>query len=298
VPNVFRETSYEQIVHEIASPLIALRGPNEGFVFGSAFVIGRGIALTAYHVIADLVEKFDGVRDVPANLDISFHMAMCLTIDGGKTTVPLGVLRAWNSVPMDLAILAFGVPEDFPDTHTWKLPRLSLLPPKIGTPIAAFGFHRSEITALEAPFSYSMDLKPRTSTGVVVDVHHELRDRGKLPFPCFQTDARFDSGMSGGPIFDDSGHICGVVCTSVAPYGPGDDWASYGCSLWPLIGTLVDLDFESVTGTSGGPYYPALQLFQDKHLSAVDLEHVGLSIGPNNERKPYANYDGRNWNRG
>ena len=36
-----------------------------------------------------------------------------------------------------------------------------------------------------------------------------------LPFPCYHVGARFDAGMSGGPVFDEYGSLCGLVCASL-----------------------------------------------------------------------------------
>ena len=293
--NVFAETRDDQAVHALASPLLTIRHGQDQYASGTAVVVGAGYALTAYHVLADFVERYEGVRNVSAHLNITFEIFMYLTVDQGKSQIPLKVLRAWNSPPLDLALLAFGVPQDFPDTHRWTMPRLTLRPPKVGTRIAAFGFPNSELKALEQPNSYSLDVHARTSTGVVQEIHHERRDLARMPFPCFRTDARYDGGMSGGPIFDDSGHLCGIVCSSLPPFEEGESHTSYGCSLWPMVGIL--LDSASPTG-SGGDYRPVMQLFRERSLSAVDLDQVTLDIGLGGERIPQVSYQGHVWQSG
>jgi hypothetical protein len=55
-----------------------------------------------------------------------------------------------------------------------------------------------------------------------------------LSFPCFQVNARFDHGMSGGPVFDETGCLVGVICASL----PGEDGAehvSYVAGLAPML---------------------------------------------------------------
>jgi hypothetical protein len=32
-----------------------------------------------------------------------------------------------------------------------------------------------------------------------------------LPFPCFEIEARFDPGMSGGMVIDQAGALCGLI---------------------------------------------------------------------------------------
>ena len=75
----FVETGPENLVHEIVSPIIAVRNGREEFVSGTAFMIGRGFALTAHHVISDFVARYEGVRDVESNLNATYEMLVLLT---------------------------------------------------------------------------------------------------------------------------------------------------------------------------------------------------------------------------
>lgn len=54
----------------------------------------------------------------------------------------------------------------------------------------------------------------RLSFGYVSTIFEKMRDRVMLPFPCIQTDVPIYGGNSGGPLFDVSGRICAVHCTS------------------------------------------------------------------------------------
>lgn len=71
--------------------------------------------------------------------------------------------------------------------------------------------------------------------GKIIDVHPEYRDQAFLSFPCFRTNARFDPGMSGGPILNEAGYVCGVVCSSSPPSEDGEDHLSYGSMIWPAL---------------------------------------------------------------
>jgi hypothetical protein len=68
------------------------------------------------------------------------------------------------------------------------------------------------------------------------------RDCALLKFSCFETNARFDPGMSGGPIWNERGFVCGVVCASSSSLN------SYGSLLWLALGIYVE-----VAPTTGGP---------------------------------------------
>jgi hypothetical protein len=45
---------------------------------------------------------------------------------------------------------------------------------------------------------------PSTSSGEVIEIDDKFRDTGLLKFPCFRVNARFDPGLSGGPMFNGS----------------------------------------------------------------------------------------------
>lgn len=51
--------------------------------------------------------------------------------------------------------------------------------------------------------------------GVVNNVYNGYRDRVMLPCPCFEVGVNFGSRMSGGPVFDEQGKICGIVSSSI-----------------------------------------------------------------------------------
>ena len=126
----------------------------------------------------------------------------------------------------DLALLRAGMlvdnkPREFP------MVRLSARVPKPGTKILAQGYARFTVASdtttdnlREIAFNHNFSV----STGQVLEVYPQGRDTlqdldgnytGKLPTVCFETSARFEPGMSGGPVMDEAGAICGIVATGV-----------------------------------------------------------------------------------
>jgi hypothetical protein len=290
----FKETPPTQMIHEVAMPLIAVDSTGaQHFVSGTAFVIGRGWAVTAYHVLEDFAWRYNKVRWRDGTLEASFQLLGMLSLDGDTRHLPLRIMRAWRATPLDIAVLALGVPEDWPNDHLWKVPKISLLPPKIGEPIFGFGFANSSVSQDPSSSIPTVDLHPRTTTGSVVEVHHELRDTARLPFPSFRTNARFDPGMSGGPIFNGrSGDVCGVICSSLPATTDEEDHISYASTLWPIIATLVDTTGTSV---SGGTPYPLRRLFENGTLYTEDLANVQLITDTNGLRHAQARYNVLEW---
>jgi Trypsin-like peptidase domain len=291
-PPLFTRTPPEQGVHEFVSPLIAVRHGREEFVGGTAFLIGPGFALTAWHVIADYVERYEKLTATSKHVDISFEMLLFFSLDAGRDLMPMKVLRTWVSEGSDIAVLAVGIPPEREPSYRWRRPVLRLLPPKVGTPIAAFGFPESLAEDRTDKAHINLQLHPRTATGVVQDVHHERRDDARLKFPCYLTNARFDSGMSGGPVFDSLGHVCGVVCSGMPPFHSGGQHTSYAATLWPIVATMTDVRGDNV---ASGSYTPHMSQFQQGVFAAVDLSQVSVHPGQKGGWMPQASYKGSDW---
>lgn len=289
----FKETEFSQPINQVVMPLIAVRNGSDEYASGSAFLIGRGWAVTAYHVVEDFVERYDGVRPKGGNTDISFEMLGYLALDGGKRILPLKVLRAWRVEPLDIAVLALGVPQDWPDDHIWKVPAIDLLPPPVGTPIVGFGFANGKIEKNGPGDPATLTIAPSTSIGTVVEIHHRLRNSSRLPFPCFRTNARFDGGMSGGPVLNNqTGRVCGVICSSLPATTDDEEHVSYASTLWPLLATLVD---ASATSVSGATPYPLAKLYENGTLEAEHLAAISIHESPSGTYVPSARYDAQRW---
>lgn len=290
----FKPTGTDQLIHEIATPLVAVgKDGRQEFISGTAFIIGPGWGVTAFHVLEDFAWRYNQVRFNKGNLNTSFQLLALLTLDKGSHHLPLRVLRAWRANPLDLAVLALGVPSDWPEGHRWKVPAIDLLPPKVGTSVFAFGFANPTVARTSDSPYVTVNLMPHTTTGKVIEIHHELRDSSRLPFPCFRTNARFDGGMSGGPVFSNvTGHLCGVICSSLPATKDDEDHISYASTLWPIVVTKID---ASPTSVSGSKPYPMMHLFETGVLRAINLDKVGVTKDPEGKFVAYANYDPKDW---
>jgi Trypsin-like peptidase domain len=292
----FTTTPSSDPIHQVVTPLLTSRGGREDYASGTAFVIGRGWALTAYHVLDDFIRRYQGPPAESGNTDIKFEMLGYLMLDGGTRPLPIKFIRAWRAAPLDIAVLAFGVPAEWPDDHSWTVPAIDLLPPKVGAQIAAFGYPDSLIERVEERVSATLSVHPTTSTGEVQEVHHTFRDRSRLAFPCFRTNAKFAGGMSGGPVFDvQTGHICGIICSGTEFADHSEESISYASALWPVVATVIDVADDL---PSGGPERPLVDLYDRGVLRAANASRVRVITEPDGRFSAQAAYDAAEWDAG
>jgi len=112
------------------------------------------------------------------------------------------------------------------------------------------------------------------SIGEVKQIYPAGRDRVVLPFPCYEIEARFDPGMSGGLVVDENGALCGLICASLQTCEPTAPPISYVATLWPMLATVI-------SANRGDRYpkdvtYPMIDLARDGLISAVDLEQLNF----------------------
>ena len=150
-----------------------------------------------------------------------------------------------------------------------KSPIMNILPPVKGETIAAFGFASTHIVREEG-LQVEFGLNPITSPGVVTDVYPESRDSALLSFPSFEVQTHFIGGMSGGPIFNQAGELCGLVCS-------GYDHApvAYGVVLWPIVGIRIDHNLPGVL--SEGPH-TILEMARSGLLRVIGWEFVDANV--------------------
>lgn len=257
---VFAKTSWGDHIHKVAMPIIAA-GRGAVLASGTAVLIGPNWAITAYHVIEDIHQTFCGCSPQSGVPLSEYELLVYLTIESTGQTLTMKVGQFWRLPPYDIALLELLVPADWPEDHRWVLPWITLLPPEENSTVYGFGFSKSEV-------SYPGDADaeilhdPRTAGGRVIEVHHLYRDRSRLNFPCFRTNARFDGGMSGGPVFTSQGHLCGIITSNLPPSKEGDEHASYVSTLWPILAIPIQVN---------GECYRLFEWFQSKQLRADDF---------------------------
>lgn len=269
----FTPVGIDQSITKHALCLVASKNGRD-HVSGTAMFIGSHLAVTAKHVLDDYKDQFGEHNKKHLDLSITAHQF----IDGGRKHIRWFVEQTYTTSVTDIAFLKL-----IPETQQGLLARkgfiqLDLLPPETGTTVAAFGYFDC---SADRTSENGLQLKLATTTGIVEEVHPVFRDRCLMPFPCFRVNARFDGGMSGGPVFDNTkGHLCGVICSSFMEGESRDGFTSYAATLWPSMGVRINIDRA---GFPSGEWYPVWDLAKSKLIHALNWERVTVSLLNNNQ---------------
>lgn len=275
-------------MHEMALNLFASDGDEYVDVHGSAFLIGPGLALTARHNVEIFLKRYETARLRAEARGPMQLIAVQTWLDPAATVVHR--VSKWFAAPWtDLAVLrlhpAADQVEQLPENYRWRALGLDLTIPEVGAEIAAFGFDDVQVTRDER----EMTIRARgvTATGLVVEVLDPLHGNAHHGWPRFQTNARFDGGMSGGPVMH-GGRACGLVSSSLPAQTDDEDHASFVPLLWPAMAielddprsaapesptiTLLQLAREGIVMVRG---YELVELTRDQHGAVVG---VGLHV--------------------
>lgn len=201
--------------------------PNAIHELGSSIRIAKNLYVTAKHVIEDYLQTFGHMN---GTADFAFW---AVHVDPGPQYSIWEVDRCWLSPCADLAVFHTHPHNDIAISNS--LPAcvgMTIAPPRVGERVVAFGYERKEpkvIVDSDGTRHIELEGKPSTSVGEVIEVHEHRRDTHNLSFPCFRVNCRMPGGMSGGPIFNDSGRLCGIVCYGMNQVeGTFNDHLSYG----------------------------------------------------------------------
>lgn len=185
------------------------------YTYGSAVLVAPGIAVAAGHVIQE--HQSDGFFDDEESAMYAFGVT-----DQGMTAWLVTTL-SYSDVG-DIAVLALAYACELgPKLHIAHY-AVSARLPKIGERVTAVGFRPRESRRIIEAGQNLPDLRGNflLSSGPVIEIWGSGRDTLLAPRPCFAADLVTVGAMSGGAVLDASGHMIGIVTSSVdegpAPY--------------------------------------------------------------------------------
>lgn len=219
---------------------------------GTAFNVANfGLMMTARHVIDHAIElqrgtpgSWIGVQYVgpSAGQDVPDLL-------GG----PMPISSASINAALDLALLQHPLPHDGAGPMPLKLPALPLRPrlPAVGAEVIALGYNLFdfEFDGMDSSRVVMAGQQEfAVARGQVTEVFPSCRDSAMLHFPSFQTDARYDAGMSGGPVIDvRTGRVVGVVCSSYEGESDSTGYVSFASALAPAFALEVLAEVDGIS---------------------------------------------------
>ena len=263
--------------------------------YGTGFIVAAyGLMMTAKHVIQEAWSHSMRRLNEQGQFYDHFELyALYITAErhADSETMNVGGLwpigKVWFSPELDIAFC--GLRSGTRNGRRIRFPICRLSPgiPRFGERIVGFGYYKMEGGELdrssqeEVLVSYSQ--MTAHSAGKIVEVFPKKRDSGMLNFPCFHTDARFDHGMSGGPVFNEAGYVCGVICSS---FNVEDDphHVSYASLIWPALATRVEVAIDG-----GKPEMKLVYELVEKGFIVTDdtINHLRIDIGPDDKRNVF-----------
>lgn len=171
---------------------------------GSAVMVAPGVALTARHV-------FDQWWDVINRKGIAPFL-----IAGCSWGHQLWSITNINKVQAtDLALLTLVPASELPPGRKFHQATISARPPVVGEPVLVAGFRAGAPSFRIENAVARLNIQPLGAVGRVKAVHINQRDSVVLPFPVVEIDCSAVGGMSGGPVFDQAGHLIGIISLSM-----------------------------------------------------------------------------------
>ncbi len=267
----FKNQDSFSVIEKISARLVVFPTPDRVYLSGSCFRVAKNLYITAKHVVTDYLEQF-GEKEGVASFEIwAVHIK-----EGPDYSIWL-VDRVWMCPLSDLAVLHTKPYNDVAANDSEIIcVGLELIPPNVEERVVGFG-HHSHTGKMkygkDGTRHIEINAFGAATVGEVREIHHEKRDSSRMPFPCYQTNARFDGGMSGGPVISDRGKVCGVICSNLPPNDGDDEHISYVASLWPLMATMIDID---TNGNDVETPYLMLELARNGVISAEGWENISI----------------------
>jgi hypothetical protein len=229
---------------------------------GSGFLISFGLGITAAHIVDELFERYSQ-RTNKKYSHPDYPIIAGQIVEKGSFALQWSVKNLYRmpsmsetSSPIDVALIElipFHPEEDGRfEIFRRRRPILKLAPPAVGSKVKGYGYIESEV---QGPVSDKVwSHRHETADGIVQQIHSPVRDSFGMAFPCFETNAIFDPGMSGGPVVDSHGRVCGMISRGLTSDYGSTSWAS---TIWPAMGiqirgsSLYELARSGVVRTEG-----------------------------------------------
>jgi hypothetical protein len=279
-------------IQQAVMPILGI-ADGQLIAYGTGFMVaGDGLMMTAKHVIqhawSQRVRRFNERGQFYDHCELyALYVTNERHPDNDAKYVgglwPIN--KAWFSLELDIAFCWLRSATRDSESIRFPIFRLSPGIPKLGERVIGFGYYKMEGSKIEQGTtrddSANYSQMTAHSAGRIVEVFPKKRDSGMLNFPCFLINARFDPGMSGGPVCNESGYVCGVICSSMPKFEGDPGYVSYVSLIWPAMGTQVEVAIDG-----GKPELRLIYELVTKGFIETDdtINNLQISIGSDGKR--------------
>lgn len=200
---------------------IAFTKPDRHMIEGSGVLIAPGVALCATHVIAPHMESI-------VNGSI---IASCFGITDEGMQI-WSIKKIAVSQISDISILTLEYRSNMPKGNSFFLSQITTRTPMVGEELMICGFKADKQIFTASTKGVVAGGAVWISKGHVIDAYPSGRDKAMIPWPSLAVDVSSTGGMSGGPVYDKSGSLVGLLCSSIEDEVNG---VSYISLVWPVL---------------------------------------------------------------
>ena len=194
-------------------------------IHGSAVLVAPGVALCATHVIETYRQALMRGRADAVCFGVARH-----GVDLWR------VRHVTQAAGTDISVLGLEAISALPVNAIYRRASITTRLPRVGERLLCLGF-RASAEAFEIGSDGQLALHGAliAAAGTVQQRFVQGRDRLVLPWPSVEVDLPTWGGMSGGPVFDGTGKLIGLLSKSLET---GDEPSpSYVSLLWPMLTT-------------------------------------------------------------
>jgi Trypsin-like peptidase domain len=274
----FEKQDPRTTLSEVGLRLITNFYSDSAEVVGTAAVLCGNLLITAKHVLEKILPRDKRPID-ERSIEIDTPLYAVQILASPEPQYVIWDVCTITLCPVsDIALLSLATNPGMSHpnrVHQWRTPPINPFPPEVGERVAAFGYRKPVLqVSKNAAGGIHIDVndEPMVSVGVVKEIYEMNRDGVVMPFPCYQVSARFDGNMSGGPVFDETGCLCGIVCTNFEGSHVDDEPISYVTTLWPLFRLILSTDRGDAYPR--GVRYPAIDLARGGQIHVPDLTRL------------------------
>lgn len=270
---------WEEIV-DVKERLIALpladRKDGNNRIIGSATWILPGLFITAKHLLEEYVKVHEGLDIArhdwePQDMELGFEIDVLVPLKSGVVSWHINKVHLLKNC--DLAVLvALSYDGDGHELieRQFKV-NIDLHMPALNSNVLALGYPNvvNKVVNLDKKITHHR-LQLTQAPGIVEAIDQSYNNPDMLP--RIQTNAVIDGGMSGGPVFNEKGHLIAVVQSGLTPT---DDFPFYSSILVPLLPAVVcPVMLPLETNKNQFSKTSLLELARSHTIQIKGLEHI------------------------